>query len=161
WHEFAKQLFWDFQLGEAFVLPMAHGADGFPLRFRVVPPWLMNVEMRAGTREYHLGNVNVTGEVLHIRYQSNTADARGHGPLEAGGARLTAAGLLQRYAQRIAETGGTPHYWIGVDRRLSTSEASDLLDQWVESRTRHAGHPALLSGGASLNQMQSMSAKDM
>ena len=37
WHEFAKQLFWDYQLGEAFVLPMATGADGFPVRFRVIP----------------------------------------------------------------------------------------------------------------------------
>ena len=40
WQEFAKQLFWDYQMGEAFVLPMAHAADGYPLRFRVVPPWL-------------------------------------------------------------------------------------------------------------------------
>lgn len=161
WQEFAKQLFWDYQMGEAFVLPMATASNGFPLNFRVVPPWLVNVELVGGTRRYAVGSMDVTNEILHIRYQSNTADAHGHGPLEVGGARIVAAGLLQRYANRLAETGGTPHYWLGVDRRLNKAEADDLLDQWVESRTRHAGHPALLSGGASLNQLQAMNAKDM
>lgn len=161
WHAFARQLFWDYQMGESFVLPMAHAADGYPMRFRVVPPWLVNVEMRGGTREYMLGRTDVTSEILHIRYQSNTADARGHGPLEVAGARMTAAGMLQRYANKIAETGGTPMYWMEVDRRLNESEANDLLDRWVESRIRRAGEPALVSGNAVLKQATSMSARDM
>lgn len=161
WQEFAKQLFWDYQMGEAFVLPMAHASDGYPLRFRVVPPWLVTVEMREGVRDYKLGSVNVTSEILHIRYQSNTADARGHGPLEIAGARMTAIGMLQRYANRIAETGGTPMYWMEVNRRLNQSEADDLLDRWTESRIRRAGEPALVSGGAKLNQAGSMSAREM
>jgi len=161
WQEFAKQLFWDYMLGEAFVLPMATRADGFPLRMRVVPPWLMNVEMRGGTRSYSLGSTDVTGEILHIRYQSSTADARGHGPLEVAGARMTAIGLLQRYANKIAETGGTPMYWMEVERRLNQSESEDLLNRWVESRARRLGEPALVTGGAKLNQASSMSAKDL
>ena len=55
WQEFAKQLFWDFQLGEVFVLPMARFATGYPMTFRVVPPWLMDVEIRGGRRVYRLG----------------------------------------------------------------------------------------------------------
>lgn len=162
WDEFIKQVFWDYHCaGEVFVLPMAHGADEYPMRFRVVPPWLVNVELRGGAREYSLGHADVTDDILHIRYQSSTDDAHGHGPLEVGGARMTAASLLQRYGQQLAETGGTPHYWLGVDRTLTKPEADDLLNQWVESRARHAGHPALLSGGATLNTSQSMSAKDM
>lgn len=161
WAEFAKQLFWDFQLGEAFILPMERGADGKPSRFRVVPPWLMNVELRGGGREYRLGSMDVTDDICHIRYISNTADARGHGPLEWAGARMVTAGLLQRYAERIAEHGGTPMYWMEVDRTLTQSEADDLLDVWVESRIKHAGQPALVSGGAELKQASSMSARDM
>lgn len=161
WQEFAKQLFWDYLMGEAFILPMAHRADGFPLRLRVVPPWLMNVEMRGGARCYSLGSTDVTDEILHIRYQSNTADARGHGPLEVAGARMTAIGLLQRYANKIAETGGTPLYWMEIDRRLNQPEADDLLNRWVESRARRAGEPALVSGGAKLNQASTMSARDL
>lgn len=161
WYEFAKQLFWDYQMGEAFVLPMATGADGYPLRFRVVPPWLINVELRGGARAYTLGATDVTGDILHIRYQSTTADARGHGALEVAGARVTAAQMLQRYANKIAETGGTPMYWMEVDRRLNEAEANDLLDRWVESRIRRAGEPALVSGNATLHQANSMSARDM
>lgn len=161
WHEFFKQLVWDYMLGEAFVLPMASYADGWPQRFRVIPPWLINTEMRNGARAYSLGGRDVTADILHIRYQSSIDDAHGHGPLECAGARLTAANLLQRYAHRLAETGGTPHYWLGVERRLNKTEADDLLGQWVESRTANAGYPALLSGGATLNQLQSMNARDM
>lgn len=161
WQEFLKQLFWDYQMGEAFVLPMATGSDNYPLKFRVIPPWLVNVEMLAGKREYHVGSLDVTDEILHIRYQSNTAYARGIGPLEVAGARITAAGLLQRYANKIAETGGVPLYWLDVDRRMNQAEANDLLDRWVESRIRRAGEPALVTGGAKLNEGQSMSARDM
>lgn len=161
WEEFAKQLFWDYMLGEAFVLPMARRADGYPLRFRVVPPWLVSVELRNGGREYRLGNEDVTGEILHIRYKSTTADARGHGPLEAAGGRMITAGLLQRYVQTLAETGGTPLYWMTVERRLNESEAQDLLDRWIESRRARAGQPALVTGGSELHQANSMSARDM
>ena len=158
WQEFSKQLFWDYQLGEVFVLPMSRGANGFPLRMRVVPPWLVNVEMSRGGRRYSIGNDDVSDDILHIRYQSSTDDAHGHGPLECAGARLTQAALLQRYAHTMIESGGVPQYWIEVERRLSKNEADDLLDQWVESRTRHAGHPALLSGGAGLRDLKAMSA---
>lgn len=162
WPEFCKQVFWDFQMaGETFVLAMSSGADGYPSRFRVVPSWLINVELVGGARVYTLGGQDVTGDILHIRYQSTIDDAHGHGPLEVGGARMTAAGLLQRYAQRIAETGGIPFYWMEVARRLTQPEAEDLLNQWVESRQRRAGEPALVSGDASLHQAQSMNARDM
>ncbi|WNO28617.1 portal protein [Mycobacterium phage MadKillah] len=162
WQEFAKQLFWDFQLGEAFVLPMAHGSDGYPIRFRVVPPWLVNVELKKGARrEYRIGGLNVTDEILHIRYQGNTADAHGHGPLESAAPRQVVIGLLQKYVQNLAETGGVPLYWLGVERRLSETEAVDLMDRWIESRSKYAGHPALVTGGATLNQAKSMSAQDL
>ena len=36
WEEFAKQLLWDYQLGEAFVLATARYANGYPARFHVV-----------------------------------------------------------------------------------------------------------------------------
>ena len=82
--------------------PTVHGSDGYPLRFRVLPPWLVNVEMtKDGTREYHIGKNNVTADILHIRYKSTTDDAHGHGPLESAGAKLTTIGLLQRYANQL------------------------------------------------------------
>ena len=161
WQEFAKQLFWDYHLGEAFVLPMAHSAGGAPTNFRVIPPWLISVEMRGGRRDYRLGSTDVTGEILHIRYASTTDNARGIGPLDVAGARQVAIRLLQRYADNLAETGGTPMYWLGLQRNVTESEGKDLLDRWIESRAKYAGHPAIVSGGATLNQTKSMNAEDV
>ena len=161
WQEFAKQLFWDYHLGEAFVLPMAHSAGGAPTNFRVIPPWLISVEMRGGRRDYRLGATDVTGEILHIRYASTTDNARGIGPLDVAGARQVAIRLLQRYADNLAETGGTPMYWLGLQRNVTESEGKDLLDRWIESRAKYAGHPAIVSGGATLNQTKSMNAEDV
>lgn len=161
WQEFAKQLFWDFQMGEAFVMPFATGSDGYPSRFRVIPPYLMNVDIKEGRRVYKLGSYDVTGEVLHIRYNSDTATARGRGPLEVAGAKMTQIRLLQRYVTSLAETGGVPLYWIGVQRRLTKSEATDLLDQWIETRSQNVGQPAILGSNATLNQARTMDAKEM
>lgn len=161
WQEFAKQLFWDYHLGEAFVLPMAYNAGRRPTNFRVIPPWLISAEMRGGRREYRLGSTDVTDEILHIRYASTTDNARGVGPLDVAGARQVAVRLLQRYADSLAETGGTPLYWLGLQRNITESEGKDLLDRWIESRAKYAGHPAIVSGGATLNQAKSMNADDV
>lgn len=161
WSEFAKQLFWDFQMGEAFILPMSSFADGWPQTMRVIPPWLVNVEMDLGKRRYWFGSQDVTGDILHLRYASSTVQPRGMGPLECVGARMVASELLQRYAQNLCETGGTPQHWISVDAALTKAQADQMLDQWIESRTMRAGYPALLSRGAKLNQTSAMNAKDM
>lgn len=161
WYEFAKQLFWDYQMGEAFVLPMARRADGFPLSFRVVPPWLVSVEMDSGRRRYRLGSLDVTDDILHIRYQSTSDDAHGHGPLEFSGARMVAADVLSRYATNLASTGGTTKEWLVVEKLLDRKQSNDLLDQWIEARADHLGLPGVLSGGAELKQSQQMNARDM
>jgi HK97 family phage portal protein len=166
WCEFAKQVFWDYQLaGEAFVLAMSRAADsagGYPLTFRAIPPWLMACELREGFRRYHLCGIDVTDDICHIRYASNTAWAHGYGPLEMAGGRMVTAGLLQRYANRLAETGGMPYHWLDVPgRKLNEAESNALLDQWVTSRLRHAGGPSVLSGGVELKQANSMNARDL
>jgi HK97 family phage portal protein len=164
WQEFCKQLYWDYQMGEAFVMPMTTGSDTYPSSFRVIPPWLVNVEMNRGFRSYTLGGeggADVTDRILHIRYQGNTSDAHGHGPLEVAGARLTTIKLLQRYTTNIAENGGVPLYWMELQRSISQGEGKDLMDRWIESRAKNAGQPALVAGGAKLNQGHTMSAKDM
>ena len=161
WPEFAKQMFWDYMLGEAFVLSFEEGSDGKTKRMRVIPPWAVSVEILGGVRIYHVGREDVTDKILHIRYQSTTADPHGHGPLEVGNARCVTAGVLQRYVMKLAETGGVPHYWIGVEKYLNQSQSDELLDMWVASRLRRLGDPALLSGGATLHDVKSMSARDM
>jgi HK97 family phage portal protein len=164
WEEFAKQLFWDYQTGEAFVLPTTFFSDGFPMHFRVVPPWVFDVEMQDAGRVYRLGGprgVDVTDDILHIRYKSTTADARGIGPLEVAGARMLTAGVLAKYVRNVVETGGVPTYTLETADELSEDDAIDLMNQWVASRAANLGAPPVLDNGVALKTHMAMSPKDM
>jgi len=160
WEEFAKQLFWDFQLGEAFVLATARYATGWPARFHVVPPWYVNVEMDAGRRRYSIGRVDVTEDLLHLRYASSVDDAHGHGPLEAGGGRMVAADLLARYGAGIVTNGGIPSSLLKHPDELTAEQSNDLKAQWIEARMDKLGAPAVLSGGIEWEPTQ-LNPKDM
>lgn len=159
WEEFAKQLFWDYQLGEAFVLATAFYSSGWPARFHVVSPWLVEVEIVGGRRRYTIGGVDVSADLLHLRYTSRVGDARGHGPLEAGRARLVEAAVLNRYASSFAAAGGVPTSILTHPEELTKDQAADLQAQWVQARTSHLGEPAVLSGGVSFATVQ-LSPKD-
>lgn len=164
WHEFAKQLFWDYLLGEAFVLPVAFGFDGKPRTFRVIPPWMIHVEMKGGVRKYNLGGVagpDVSDEILHVRYKSTTDGAHGCGPLEQAGGRMLTAGILAQYARTVVETGGVPAYTLETDQELSDTDAQDLLNQWVASRTKNLGAPPVLDNNVTLKTHQSMAPRDL
>jgi HK97 family phage portal protein len=154
WEEFAKRLFWDYQLGEAFVITTARYATGYPARFHVVPPWAVNVEMNDGLRRYSIGSRDVTADMLHIRYQSSVDDAHGHGPLEAGRARLIADQVLNRYASQFAAAGGVPASVLTHPEELTAQQATDLQNQWVQARQSTIGEPAVLSGGVTLEAIQ-------
>jgi HK97 family phage portal protein len=159
--EFLKQLFWDYQaVGEAFVLTTARYSTGWPARFRVLPPWTVNVEMDQGERYYSVGEVDKTADMLHIRYQSTTADAHGHGPLEAGAARLVAAEVWQRYATSLASSGGVPPSVLEHPEELTAEQSALLKAQWVEARISSIGEPAVLSGGLQWKPTQ-VNPKDM
>jgi HK97 family phage portal protein len=161
WEEFSKQLFWDYQLGEAFVIATAYYATGFPARFHVVPPWTVEAEITgAGTRRYRIGQVDVTADMLHIRYQSTVSDARGHGPLEAGAGRLLSAQVLQRYAQGFAAAGGVPTSILQHPEELTKDQAAALQAQWVQARVSRLGEPAVLTGGVTYQPVQ-VNPKDM
>ena len=147
WADFAKQLFWDYQLGEVFLIATARYATGYPARFHVVDPWLVDVDWRDGPRAYSIGGRDVTADVLHVRYRTRTADARGHGPLEAGRARLVAANVLARYATGFAAAGGVPPGVLEHPDELSADQADGLREQWVTARLNALGAPAVLSGG--------------
>lgn len=161
WYEFAKQLFWDFQCGEAFVMPFERYADGYPRTMRVISPAFVKVEMDGGYREYKIGSRRVTDEILHIRYQSSTSNAHGVGPLEAAGARMTTLGVLARQVDEAISTGGVPRYTLDIDRQLTREQANETLDQWLAGRAGSLSKPGILSGGVKLTAHQQMSPKDL
>ena len=147
WEEFCKSLFWDFQLGEVFVLATARYSSGWPARFHVVPGWAVEVEIEAGLRRYRIGGEDVSGDILHLRYCGSVDDARGHGPLEAGRSALIAETLLRRYATGFAAAGGVPSSVLEHPEELTAKQSADLKEQWILSRMSGLGEPAVLSGG--------------
>ena len=156
WHEFARSLFWDYHLGEAFVLCTARYSNGWPARFHVAEPWTVEVELVGdGRRRYKVGGRSVPdGDMLHVRYHGTNSDARGHGPLEAGRARLVAAAMFGQYATNLARTGGVPASALITEQRLTSDQADELLHQWYQARVQHLGLPAVLSGGVKLETFQ-------
>jgi hypothetical protein len=164
WEEFAKQLFWDFQLGEVFLMEMSSFSDGFPMRFRVMPGWAIDVEMVNGLRRYRLGGrtgPDVTDSILHIRYKSTTDSPRGVGPLEAAGGRMLTAGLLAKYVREVVATGGTPPQTIETEQSLDENEAQDLISQYLASRVQTPSAPPVFDGGAKLVDHPAVSPKEL
>jgi HK97 family phage portal protein len=161
WDEFAKQLFWEFQLGEVFVLASARYSTGWPARFYVVPGWTVDVDFgRDGRRRYKVGDEDVTADILHLRYTSTVDDTHGHGPLEAGAGRVVAAQMLSRYGAQLASNGGIPSSILRHPEELTADQAMDLQAQWVQARISAIGEPAVLSGGVMWEATQ-LSPKDM
>jgi HK97 family phage portal protein len=155
WNEFAKQLMWDYQsAGEVFILVTARYATDWPARFHVVAPWMVDADMDGAFRRYTIGGIDVTADMIHIRYQSRTGDAHGHGPLEVGAPRLVAAATLARYAQQFAASGGVPNAVLTHPDELSAAQSADLQAQWVDARLSSLGMPAVLSGGVDFKTLQ-------
>src|SRR5262245_29387572 len=145
--EFTRQLFWDFQLGEAFVIATSYYADGRPARFHVVPPWTVQVEMEDGRRYYSIGGQDVTGEMLHIRYKSTVDGAHGVGPLEAGWYRMVAAQTLVQYGSSLATNGGIPAGILKSQATVGAEGAAKVKAAWMSARAAGIGEPAFLDAG--------------
>lgn len=161
WSEFLKQAYWDYMCaGEAFILALSRDSNGRPSQFRVIPPWMVEVSMRGGVRTYEIGRIDVTADILHIRYSSSTSGLRGVGPLEAAGARVTASALLTQYYSNVTEQGGVPPYALIADQFMTREQARDAKQAWIDSRRAGPGEPAVLGGGMSI-ETYSESAKDM
>lgn len=156
WAEFARGFMWDFLAGEAIVVATARYANGWPARFHLAPPWTINVELGGdGRRHYAAGDMPIPNEdVLHLRYHSDVATARGSGPLEAGHARLVAAGVLLRYLSSFVAAGAVPSSVLESEEDITAAQASDLHAQWINARMSGLGLPAVLGGGVTWKATQ-------
>ena len=148
WEAFAKALFWDFQLGEAFLLTTARYSTGWPARFHVVPPMYVEVDWGPDRmRRYMIGGTEVTSDMLHIRYQGTTIDLHGHGPLEAGNYRMIAAEALLQYGSNLVANGGIPPGVLESQEEISPDQALAIQTAWVNRRMSTLGEPAVLDKG--------------
>jgi HK97 family phage portal protein len=167
WAEFAKEAFWSYiAAGEAFIMCTARYADGFPQRFMLLNPALVEISRSSGGLAYRVARVPIDPEdILHIKYASWPGDLHGHGPLEVAGARLLTISALQKYATNLATTGGLPPAIIKYPRRASRAQMQQMQYDWIEARASLMGVPAVLADGAELDvlnpQLQDAALSDL
>jgi hypothetical protein len=150
WTEAAKQLVISYMNGEVFVWATSRYSDGTVRTWVVLNPAWVKVEMHGQVRTYEMGGLDVTSDVLHIRYSSWPGDARGHGPLEALSSNLFGAAALEKYQAGLAVRGGVPWGVLTAPGNLSSEQAYALRDNFVAARLSAMGAPAVMSGGVTL-----------
>jgi hypothetical protein len=150
WTEAAKQLVISYMNGEAFIWATSRYADNSVRTWVVLNPKWVDVEMHGQVRTYSMGGLDVTPDILHIRYSSWPGDARGHGPLEALATNLFGAAALEKYQAGLAVRGGIPWGVLTAPGNLSSEQAVALRDNFVAARLSSMGAPAVMSGGVTL-----------
>lgn len=151
WTEAAKQLVISYMNGEAFLWSTSRYADGTVRTWVVLNPGWVDVEMQGQVRSYSMGGMDVTDDILHIRYSSWPGDARGHGPLEALAGNLFGAEAMERYQATLATRGGIPWGVLTAPGNLTQEQAEMLRDRFVAARLSAMGAPAVMSGGVTLS----------
>ena len=161
WGDLMKQIVWSyFVAGEAFLVATSRFADGWPRTFCLVPPMMVNAELLGGVPAYWINGQPATEDLLHIKYLGWPDDARGHGPLEVAGARMTAARALAKYGTDLAVNGGIPWAVLSHKYRLTQAQADRLKMQWIMSSRTRNGAPVILDQDMQLNQLM-VTPKDM
>ena len=156
WTEAFKQLILSYFNGEAFLWATSRymdGPDGGPGTVRtwvmLNPAWV-KIDMSGQVRRYLMGGIDITSDVLHLRYTSWPGDPHGHGPLEALAYNLFGASALERYQSGLATRGGIPWGVLTAPGNLSADQAMMMRDNFVAARLSAMGAPAVMSGGVTL-----------
>ena len=162
WEEFAKQLFWDYQLGEVFVLATARYATGWPARFHVVPAvdgQRRDAERRAASTRSAAGTSPAT--CCTSATSRRVADAHGHGPLEAGRGRAHRRRRLRPLRRRSSpRPAASRRRSSSIPRSSPPSRPPLCRPSGSPARVSAIGEPAVLSGGVTFKPMQA-NPKDM
>jgi hypothetical protein len=156
WIEAMEQLVWSYFQGEAFLWATSRNDDGpfdtpGSVRSWVVlnPAWV-DVEMRGQLRRFKMGGLDITDDVLHVRYKSWPGVPRGIGAPAALAYALFGAQALERYQSSLAMRGGVPWGALTFPGNMTAEQASAARDAFVAARMSALGAPAVLSGGVQL-----------
>lgn len=167
WTEAMKQVVVSyFGYGEAYLWATSRYLDGFGGTPGTVRNWVMlnpgwvEPEMAGQTRRYRMGGLDITDDVLHLRYSSWPGDPHGHGPLEALAYNLFGAAALERYQSTLAVRGGIPWGVLTAPGNLTRPQAIEMRDNFVAARLSAMGAPAVMSGGVTLTPF-SISPREM
>jgi portal protein len=160
WSEAMKQVVMCYFTGEAFLWATSRYADGTVRNWVMLNPAWVDVEMVGQTRRYDMGGLDITADVLHLRYCSWPGYPRGIGPLAALAYNLFGVAAMERYQSNLAMRGGIPWGVLTAQGNLNKPQAEELRDNFVAARLSAMGAPAVMSGGVTLAPF-TISPKDM
>jgi HK97 family phage portal protein len=160
WTEAMKQVVISYFNGEAFLWATSRYADGTVRSWVMLNPAWVEIDLHGQVRRYTMGGIDITADVLHLRYSSWPGDGHGHGPLEALAYNLFGAAALERYQSGLAIRGGIPWGVLTAPGNLSAEQATMLRDNFVRARMSSMGAPAVMSGGVTLSPF-TVTPKDM
>lgn len=162
WTEAAKQMFNTYQSqGEIILWCTGRKRDGLGpegigsvARFIVLNPSLVNIEWVDGSVQYSLSGKRLERhDVCHIKYQSIPTNLRGIGPLEWVAQSVLSAAALEAMNKNLATRGGIPWAVLKSQRKLNTTESTDLQNAWIRGASSRNGAPAVLSGTIDLETL--------
>ena len=152
--------------GEAFLWATSRykdgpgGAPGSVRNWVMLDPAWVKIKMIGQVRRYWMAGVDITEDVLHLKYQSWPGTPHGIGPLEALASNLFGAAAMERYQAQLTTRGGIPWGVITVPGNMGQTQAIELRDNYVAARMSARGAPAVLTGGATLAPLY-INPKDM
>ena len=146
--------------GEAYLWATSRYSDGTVRNWVMLNPAWVDVEMVGQTRQYSMAGVDITADVLHLRYSSWPGVPHGFGPLAALANNLFGAAALEKYQAMLATRGGIPWGVLTAPGNLTQPQAQEMRTNFVNARLDALGAPAVLSGGVTLAPL-TISPKDM
>ena len=150
WTEAMKQVVISYWCGEAFLWATGRNGDGSVRNWVMLDPAWVEVKVLGHIRRYFMGDIDISEDVLHLRYASWPGYARGFGPLGALASNIFGIEALERYASNLAVRGGIPWGVLTAPGNLTREQATALRTNFVSARASSMGAPATLSGGVTL-----------
>jgi HK97 family phage portal protein len=161
WIEAMKQVVTSYYgAGEAFLWATSRYADNTVRNWVMLDPAWVDVQMMGQIRRYYMNGIDISEDVLHLRYSSWPGQAHGFGPLGALASNLFGVAAMEKYQANLAARGGIPWGVLTAPGNLKQAQAQALRDNFVSARMSAMGAPATLSGGVTLTPF-SMNPKDM
>lgn len=151
WIEAMKQVFTCFYgTGEAFLWCTSRYADDTVRNWVMLDPAWVEIEMMGQVRRYYMNGIDISEDVLHLRYSSWPGQAHGFGPLGALVTNLFGVAAMEKYQANLAIRGGIPWGVLTAPGNLKKEQAAALRQNFVDARMSAMGAPATLSGGVTL-----------
>ena len=139
---------------------MQRGYNGWPLNVALLhPDTVAPIYGAWGIEGWTLSGQEIDPlAVVHVPLSELTLEPVARSPLADAQSAFDDLAMLWAYASGYYRDGGKPPYTLRHPGRLDSTQAGELLDQWIEARRNL--RPGMLSGGIEIEELTMPSAQD-